>query len=81
LTVAFGEVNEGDGQYKNGFGGLLTTHRLAVRRLMTVTITGVGARSRSTTSTNSADFTSFGTVLRERLRQHLQAHRPRWRFD
>ena len=65
-TVAFGEVNAGDGQYKNGFGGPATAALApgGPYRLMTVTITATsGAPSIliNDINSNSPDFTSFGT--------------------
>jgi hypothetical protein len=66
-TVAFGELNTGDGGYKNGFGGPVANALPpgGPYRLMTVTITGVsGAPSIiiNDINTGSADFTSFGTA-------------------
>ena len=65
-TVNFGEVNAGDGQYKNGRGGPVD-NALAPGgpyKLMTITITATSGSPSiiiNDLNSNSADFTSFGT--------------------
>ena len=63
MNTAFGEINLGDGSYKNGFGGA-TILSPGTYHLATLTITGT-AGSPSIRFVDqiagSADFTSFGT--------------------
>ena len=66
-TVAFGEVNAGDGQYKNGFGGPATSALPpgGPYRVATLTITGMSGGvliEINDINSNSPDFTSFGTA-------------------
>jgi PKD repeat protein len=66
-TVNFGEENDGDGQYKNGYGGPVANALPpgGPYRLATVTITGVSGSPSiiiNDINTNSPDFTSFGTA-------------------
>jgi hypothetical protein len=63
MSVSFGEVNAGNGFYKNGLGGT-TSNPASLYRLATVTITAVsGAPSIDIVDiiAGSTDFTSFGT--------------------
>jgi len=64
MPTSFGEVNTGNNQYKNGFGGG-TQLAAGTYKLCTVTITGSsGSPSIAIVDqiTGTADFTSFGTA-------------------
>ena len=65
FTFAFGELNEGDGQYKNGFGRQPPPLPPGGPYwLMTITITGVAGTPLiliNDKNSNSLDYTTFGT--------------------
>jgi PKD repeat protein len=66
-SVSFGEVNAGDGQYKNGGGGAASAALPpgGPYKLMTVTIMGTAGSPSiviNDINSNSPDFTSFGTA-------------------
>ncbi|HET9252783.1 MAG TPA: putative Ig domain-containing protein [Candidatus Eisenbacteria bacterium] len=62
--VNFGEVNAGDGQYKNGYGQQAALPA-GTYQLMTITITATGGAPSiviNDINSNSPDFTSFGVL-------------------
>jgi PKD repeat protein len=69
MVTSFGEVNAGDGQYKNGFGGsadpAIALPPGGPYLMMTITITGTGQSPSiliNDLNSNSPDWTSFGTA-------------------